>query len=80
MGFYECDDGNSVANDGCGPDCKVEYGYACENGTDTTPDQCIAVCGDGNVMTNDEECDDKNVANGDGCSNLCKVETGWKCS
>lgn len=80
MGYYECDDGNTNANDGCGPDCKVEYGYACENGTNTTADACIPVCGDGNVMVNDEECDDKNVALGDGCDNLCKVENGWKCS
>jgi len=36
MGYYECDDGNTNANDGCGTDCKVEYGYACENGTNTT--------------------------------------------
>ena len=27
----ECDDGNLDAKDGCGPDCKIEGGFTCDN-------------------------------------------------
>jgi fibro-slime domain-containing protein len=27
----DCDDGNTVAGDGCSPDCKIESGFACTN-------------------------------------------------
>jgi cysteine-rich repeat protein len=29
----ECDDGNTIGGDGCGPSCKVEFGFTCAAGT-----------------------------------------------
>ena len=29
MGEEECDDGNSINNDGCDWDCLIEDGYTC---------------------------------------------------
>ncbi len=26
---HECDDGNTIAGDGCSPLCRIEYGYKC---------------------------------------------------
>src|SRR6266700_301051 len=73
----QCDDGNTVSNDGCNQLCQVEA-----NGNCPTPGQrCvfIAVCGNG-VLTSDEACDDGNTTGGDGCSADCKtVEPGYQC-
>ena len=30
----ECDDGNVVGGDGCSEECTIEYGFACEGGTE----------------------------------------------
>jgi fibro-slime domain-containing protein len=72
-----CDDGNSLAGDGCSALCdEVENGFACP-----VPGQpCVStvVCGDGKI-TGQEECDDGNKSSGDGCSSSCKVESGWLC-
>jgi cysteine-rich repeat protein len=43
----QCDDGNTMANDGCSDTCGVEAGYTCP-----TPGMActlIAFCGDGAV-------------------------------
>ena len=46
----ECDDGNSLAADGCSADCKVEVGFSCFGATPWTgPDRCsqlIAAAGE----------------------------------
>ena len=71
-----CDDGNFVAGDGCGPDCAVEAGWACNPGSPTT---CgAAACGDG-FRVGEEPCDDGNVWDSDGCNSQCQVEFGWSC-
>ena len=37
----QCDDGNLANNDGCSKKCKVESGWECSGGNDTTFDTCI---------------------------------------
>lgn len=54
-----CDDGNTIAGDGCSATCI---------------DETAAVCGNGSVETG-ETCDDGNTTNGDGCSAICQTET-----
>lgn len=68
-----CDDGNTVAGDGCGSDCKVEGGYACKG----EPSKCEAGCGD-TIVGAAEECDDGNSTPGDGCHG-CRLEEGATC-
>jgi fibro-slime domain-containing protein len=69
-----CDDGNTVAGDGCGPTCQLEPAVT------VGPSPVVAVtCGDG-LVTGSETCDDGNATDGDGCSHLCQVEGGWTCS
>jgi fibro-slime domain-containing protein len=69
-----CDDGNTVAGDGCGPTCQLEPAVT------VGPSPVVAVtCGDG-LITGTETCDDGNKTKGDGCDDTCQVETGWSCS
>lgn len=57
----ECDDGATMAGDGCDPTCRIEP---------------PAHCGDGSLDLNEgEQCDDSNTAPGDGCSPSCQFET-----
>jgi cysteine-rich repeat protein len=68
-----CDDGNTIAGDGCGPTCQLEPAIT------VGPNPVVAVtCGDG-LKTGSEGCDDGNKTNGDGCSSTCQVESGWTC-
>ena len=60
----QCDDGNTVAGDGCSASCKTES---------TRP-----ACGDGKVDA-DEQCDDGNTKAGDGCSPTCTKEVAGIC-
>lgn len=62
----ECDDGNTINDDGCSSTCKKE--------TSSTPPVSTPVCGNRIVETG-EGCDDGNTLNGDGCSSYCQVET-----
>jgi cysteine-rich repeat protein len=61
-GTEDCDDGNHVGGDGCGPGCRFEIcgngildgGEECDDGNLESTDGCTAscrnsVCGDGNV-------------------------------
>eukprot|EP00928_Gymnodinium_smaydae_P058539 TRINITY_DN4173_c0_g3_i1.p1 TRINITY_DN4173_c0_g3~~TRINITY_DN4173_c0_g3_i1.p1 ORF type:complete len:4825 (-),score=897.58 TRINITY_DN4173_c0_g3_i1:121-14595(-) len=79
----ECDDGNTLAYDGCDVDCKIESGFTCTaeivNG-EAKADVCSPLCGDGNFTIGLEECDDGNREDDDGCSAECKVEKGYDCS
>lgn len=50
----QCDDGNSVAGDGCGASCQFEPGFYCP----TPGSPCVAsVCGNG-IVEGVEQCDD----------------------
>ena len=76
----ECDDGNQVSGDGCGPTCKIEQsGTSCPPLSDLKGAVCRPTCGDG-VRGPREECDDGNSFSGDGCSQDCIVERGFTCS
>ena len=72
----ECDDGNTVPNDGCGRTCQIEEDWPplCPQ-----PPCLFIACGDG-VRHSSEACDDGNTTPGDGCSRDCHaVEEGWRC-
>jgi fibro-slime domain-containing protein len=72
-----CDDGNTVAGDGCSADCKVvEKDWACTK--PGTPCVYLVKCGDGRIGGK-ETCDDGNTKSGDGCSSTCAIEAGWDC-
>jgi cysteine-rich repeat protein len=83
----QCDDGNTVACDGCSAGCKVEGGLVCGDGiinvvcgeecdNGNTGGGCSAICkltcGNGNVDPG-EQCDDGNIIDGDGCDSNCTV-------
>lgn len=85
----ECDDGNNRPNDGCSPDCKLEFcgdgvkqaSEECDDGNTNDGDGCSSqckieveqTCGNG-VREGSEECDDGNTVNGDGCNSKCMLE------
>ncbi len=57
--FEQCDDGNLIGCDGCDPDCNLEPGY---------------VCGDGTVFPEcKEQCDD-GPGNDDTLPNACRTD------
>lgn len=68
-GAETCDDGGTVAGDGCSAACAIEAGYTCAG----APSACATTCGDG-VKAGAEECDDGNAASADGCSAACVAE------
>lgn len=67
-----CDDGNTVAHDGCDADCGIEPNWSCP-----VPGQACqrAVCGNGIVDWPVEDCDDGNNRPGDGCTH-CHYDAG----
>jgi cysteine-rich repeat protein len=83
----ECDDRNTLPNDGCSAVCRIEVcgdgdvnpGEACDDGNADDTDGCLtncasAICGDGVVQDGVEQCDDSNAATDDGCTPGCLVE------
>jgi fibro-slime domain-containing protein len=66
----ECDDGNSVAGDGCNGTCHVEPNWICP----TPGEPCVpnTECGNG-VIEPGEVCDDCNTIDDDGCNSTCDV-------
>ena len=78
-GTEKCDDENTEAGDGCSASCRVESGFACDQGE---PSHCTSICGDGLVVGDEAKaggCDDDNEASDDGCSSSCKVEKNYVC-
>ncbi|MFQ5513753.1 MAG: DUF4215 domain-containing protein, partial [Myxococcota bacterium] len=83
----ECDDGNTVAEDGCSDVCVAEFcgdgivqsglGETCDDGNTIAEDGCsdvcaVEFCGDGILQPGlGEECDDGETVSGDGCSANC---------
>ena len=76
VGIENCDDGNTLSGDGCGPMCQPETGWRC---TGMGPGSCQPICGDSRLL-GDEMCDDGDVDSGDGCSSSCMIESGFACS
>ncbi|MEI8254254.1 MAG: DVUA0089 family protein [Deltaproteobacteria bacterium] len=74
-GSETCDDGNSIASDGCAANCTLEAGYGCTG----SPSVCALSCGDG-VINGTDTCDDGNRLASDGCSATCAIEPGYVCS
>jgi fibro-slime domain-containing protein len=71
-GIEECDDGNTVAGDGCNGICHVEPNWMCPSAGACTRK---FTCGDG-VINPGEVCDDGNTKDGDGCNATCTVQDG----
>ena len=73
----KCDDGNTLAGDGCSGTCQVEPNHICP-----TPGQpCILSykCGDG-VVNPGEVCDQGQYQGSPGCSADCRSQdAGYKC-
>jgi cysteine-rich repeat protein len=81
----ECDDGDTLAGDGCSELClaevcgnaRIDAGEQCDDGNTVGGDDCDSLCklecGDGN-LDGDEECDDGNRVNGDLCDANCIKE------
>jgi fibro-slime domain-containing protein len=67
-----CDDGNTVAGDGCNGACHVEPNWNCPSAGPCTR---AFRCGDG-VINPGEVCDDGNTANNDGCNSTCTMQDG----
>jgi len=81
-----CDDGNTLAGDGCSANCRstevcgnatldASTGEACDDGNNIDGDGCQAncalpTCGDG-IVDPFEVCDDGNNVSGDGCNATC---------
>ena len=65
----QCDDGNSILNDGCS-NCRIDLGWNCN----FEPSVCwrFAFCGDG-VLTGNEQCDDGGRFSNDGCDENCQI-------
>jgi fibro-slime domain-containing protein len=76
-GTEECDDGNTLAGDGCNGLCHVEANWICP-----PAGACERAfrCGDGTINPG-EVCDDGNTTDGDGCSADCTVQAlGYACT
>jgi large repetitive protein len=71
-----CDDGNTIAGDGCSAICHEEPGMKCIGGWHHWKDECYEPCGDG-LNNGFFVCDDGNILSGDGCSSTCTLETGF---
>ena len=69
-GIEACDDGNTLAGDGCNGACQVEPNWACP-----AAGACMRAfrCGD-SVINPGEVCDDGNTNDGDGCSATARVQ------
>lgn len=83
-GPEECDDDNTVSEDGCSELClleicgnlRVDPGEECDDGNTAAGDGCDACaieCGDGNLDPG-EGCDDGDRTGGDGCDESCIEE------
>ena len=69
-GIEQCDDGNTVAGDGCNGICHVEPNWTCPSAGACARSSS---CGDGKIDPG-EVCDDKNKTDGDGCNATCTMQ------
>ena len=78
VGIEQWDDGDNINNNGWSNECTIETGYACEGGTNHSPDIWYIVCGDG-IIISPETWDDWNKYDGDGWSATCQIEPKYEC-
>ncbi len=81
--FEECDDGNTVGDDGCSGGCRNEFcgdgirqpglGEACDGFGCRADCSGPSRCGDGAIDVG-EECDDSNRLDDDGCTRRCTTD------
>ena len=64
-----CDDGHTVAGDGCSATCAQESGWTCTNNV-CTQNPPAQTCGNA-TREGIEQCDDGNTSNNDACTNGC---------
>ena len=76
QGQEECDDSNTVADDGCTM-CRVDVDFACA--VASGGDICSNGCRNG-TKEDSEACDDGNKVAGDGCDSKCEIEAAWNCT
>ncbi|CAD8120370.1 unnamed protein product [Paramecium sonneborni] len=89
VGNEQCDDMNSIQNDGCYQckfmcdqyclDCQEGVCNECLQGMNLINQTCQPICGDGFHLLSFEQCDDANKDNGDGCDSQCQIENDWIC-
>lgn len=85
-GTEECDDGNTIPNDGCSSSCTKESGTSSSgqssrsssasgtgNGSSRNSSSSGGVCGN-KIVEPPEQCDDGNALPNDGCSASCMFE------
>jgi MYXO-CTERM domain-containing protein len=65
-GTEACDDGDTMAGDGCDAACDIETGWDCVG----SPSVCTPICGD-MLVRGSEVCDDGNTESCDGCNATC---------
>ena len=74
LGHEECDDGNTIKNDGCSDACTVETGGICVE--DLALKSTCQKCGNG-IVEGTELCDDGGVSTA--CLGCSSVKPGYKC-
>ncbi|CAD8125624.1 unnamed protein product [Paramecium sonneborni] len=89
VGYEQCDDMNSIENDGCYEckfmcdqyciDCEEGICKECPAGMHLFDHICQPKCGDAFNLKLFEQCDDGNIENGDGCNSKCQIEKDWIC-
>ncbi len=87
-GGEACDDGGTLAADGCDAACLRELGETCGGAADCssgvcdpTSNACEAAGSCGNAVVDAAEaCDDGNTQPGDGCTGACALELGRSCT
>ncbi|MCB9561159.1 MAG: DUF4215 domain-containing protein [Kofleriaceae bacterium] len=81
-GCVDIDECEAMLDD-CSPyatcaDTEGGYTCACLDGFFGDGMACWPVCGDGQLVA-DEQCDDGDTYAGDGCTDTCEQEPGWSC-
>jgi fibro-slime domain-containing protein len=79
----ECDDGNTLAGDGCNGVCRIEPNHVCpidpNDSTRGLPCAVSFACGDG-LVNPGEVCDQGKYQGNPGCSSDCKTQDpGYRC-
>mmetsp|Transcript_16240 Transcript_16240/g.13843 ORF Transcript_16240/g.13843 Transcript_16240/m.13843 type:complete len:204 (-) Transcript_16240:1690-2301(-) len=55
LAITQCDDANTENGDGCDDECRVEEGWSCEGGDETSPDYCVSLSGPALIIETDHK-------------------------